>query len=441
MTSFPERGEMLCMERAGTSLTIQDRLGEGGQGVVYRASMGGGALFAVKWFRPSTRATELRGSISALVDRGRPPNPAFVWPLEVVTSDHRDGFGYLMPLLQPRFISFAQLLSQPEQPSFRVIATIGRQLVDAFAALHASGLCYRDISFGNLRVDPDTAEVAIIDNDNVGTDSSAIFVKGTLRFMAPEIVRGEALPSTVTDLHSLAVFLFYLFVHGHPLEGSRADSSHTWHSGGHISESELALRDLGVDPVFVFDPTETANRPPPGDPMLTWWGIYPKFFRAVFLQAFTTGLRDATLTGRVTEGVWRRALVRLHDSVTSCPGCSAGMFFDPQDPHHRCWHCGEVPPIPPRLEVRGHSLVLSEGAVLTSHHLYRDKDYRSITAAVEAHPHQPGHVVVRNLTGQPWKIWPEDESEKTVEPGQRLRARPMTIEFPGVRGRLVCGQG
>ena len=90
------------------------------------------------------------------------------------------------------------------------------------------------------------------------------FVKGTLRFMAPEIARGEALPSTVTDLHSLAVFLFYLFVHGHPLEGSRPDSSHTWQSGGHISESELALRDLGVDPVFVFDPTDKASACAPG---------------------------------------------------------------------------------------------------------------------------------------------------------------------------------
>jgi serine/threonine protein kinase len=34
--------------------------------------------------------------------------------------------------------------------------------------------------------------------------------------MAPEIVRGEAKPSNLTDLYSLGVLLFYLFHLGHP---------------------------------------------------------------------------------------------------------------------------------------------------------------------------------------------------------------------------------
>ena len=73
-----------------------------------------------------------------------------------------------MPLLEPRFVSLAQVLNEDPQPSFRVIITIGRELVNAFAALHSAGLCYRDISFGNLRVDPAACEAAIIDVDNVG---------------------------------------------------------------------------------------------------------------------------------------------------------------------------------------------------------------------------------------------------------------------------------
>jgi serine/threonine protein kinase len=46
-------------------------------------------------------------------------------------------------------------------------------LVDAFAALHSAGLCYRDISLGNLRVDPAAREAAIIDVDNVGVDGGS----------------------------------------------------------------------------------------------------------------------------------------------------------------------------------------------------------------------------------------------------------------------------
>ncbi len=42
-----------------------------------------------------------------------------------------------------------------------------------------------------------------------------------MHLIAPEVVRGEAVPSTQTDLFSLAVLLFYLFHVHHPPEGSR----------------------------------------------------------------------------------------------------------------------------------------------------------------------------------------------------------------------------
>ena len=52
---------------------------------------------------------------------------------------------------------------------------------------------------------------------SIGIDNSAVY--GTPRFMAPEIVLGKAKPSRNTDLYSLAVLLFYMFMMGHPLEG------------------------------------------------------------------------------------------------------------------------------------------------------------------------------------------------------------------------------
>ena len=68
-----------------------------------------------------------------------------------------------------------------------------------------------------------TTSVSIIcDNDNVGIDrKTGGGIGGTARFMAPEIVRGEAVPSSQTDLFSLAVLLFYMLVNHHPLEGAR----------------------------------------------------------------------------------------------------------------------------------------------------------------------------------------------------------------------------
>jgi serine/threonine protein kinase len=49
----------------------------------------------------------------------------------------------------------------------------------------------------------------IADNDNVSVDGAGVLgVLGTPRFMAPEIVRGETVPSTQTDLFSLSVLIF-----------------------------------------------------------------------------------------------------------------------------------------------------------------------------------------------------------------------------------------
>jgi DNA-binding helix-hairpin-helix protein with protein kinase domain len=431
-----QQGQTLRMERGGAVLTVGKRIGEGGQGVVHLAQLND-TQFAVKWFRPGPGNDEMRKSITALVQRGRPPHHAFVWPIDLVSSDQLPGFGYVMPLLEPRFMSLAELLNQEVQPSFRVVTAIGRELVDAFAALHSAGLCYRDISFGNLRVDPLACEAAIIDVDNVGPDGADAQVKGTGPFMAPEILRDEARPSTVTDLHSLAVLLFYLLMHGHPLLGVRADASYTWERNGHRSETEVLVRNFGLEPLFIFDPNDPSNRPLPGDRVVLWWAIYPQQCRRVFTQAFTAGLRDASLNGRVTEGIWRRALLSLQDCVSSCAACGAALFHDPEQSRQSCWHCAGPLPAPPKLKVPGGTLVLSEGAVVSSHHLNRDRDYRTACAVVESHPGRPGRVVMRNLTDKTWTVVPDGEEPKRVAPSQRLGVRPLIIDFGSVRGQIL----
>jgi serine/threonine protein kinase len=425
----------LQLLRGGGLVRIESLAGEGGQGVLYRALMPGGMPVAVKWYRQSQHTDRLRRSIEHLSAHGR-PHPAFAWPLDLVEAEGLPNFGYVMSWIdQPPFRFLAEVLSTPEQPSFRVIAEIAREIASAFAALHAGGLCYRDISFGNLLVDPDRAAIAIVDNDNVGTDESPVFVRGTARFMAPEVISHGTLPSTVTDLHSLAVFLFYLLVHGHPLMGSRIDASYSWQPEGCMSESDLLAHHLGSDPLFVFHPRDPRNRPLPGDPMLRWWSIYPPFIRDLFIRSFTIGLVDASLWGRVTEGVWRLAFARLRDCVSRC-SCGAELFQDPDDPPTRCWNCGNIPPQWPYLNVRGQSLVLCDGAALTSHHLAADSDHRATVGAVHAHPRQAGDVVLRNLSDDTWTIKAPGEIVKQVRPGQLLGARPMDVDFGSAKGSI-----
>jgi len=273
--------------------------------------------------------------------------------------------------------------------------------------------------------------------DNVGVDGGSALVKGTGPFMAPELLRDEALPATVTDLHSLAVLLFYLLMHGHPLSGVQTDASCSWERGARTSETELLLRNFGVEPVFIFDPENPSNRPVPGDRALTWWPIYPEQCRRVFTRAFTAGLHDPSLNGRVTEGIWRRLLLGLHDCVCGCPACRAAVFYDPEQAGPCCWNCSAPLPVPVTLKLRGSLLVLSEDAVLTSHHLNRDRDYRTACAVVEPDPRQPGRSVLRNLTGRTWTVVPDGEEPKRVAPDQRLGIRPMRIDFGPARGQIL----
>ena len=196
------------------------------------------------------------------------------------------------------------------------------------------------------------------------------------------------------------------------------------------------VRNFGVHPLFIFDPDDRSNAPVPGDSTAAWWPIYPQQFRRVFTQAFTRGLHDASLNGRVLEGTWRRALLSLHDSVSACAGCAcAGLLRPgadraallalprdaarPADAHGPRRHPGPV-----------------RGRRPERHHLYRDHRYRTACASVEPHPGRPGRVIMRNLTDKTWTVVADGEEPKRVAPSQRLGVRPMQIDFGTVRGRI-----
>lgn len=316
------------MVQAGQPVSVGERVSEGDAFTVYRASAGDAPL-AVSWYPDLPGTRSLAKLLTWLVDIGS-PHPAFTWPIDTVMSEEMPGFGLVMPLPEPGLESLGQLLSRAESPSFPVLISIARQLVSAFEGLHEAAMCYRDIGLGTILVDADQGAVALVDIDAIAPDHSERYFGSTSPFMAPEVVRGEAPVSWRSDRHSLAVLLFFLFMHGHPLDGSITDPD----AG---DESEVALRAFGLEPVFVFDPENDTNRPAPGDQVLLWWPVYPRFVRALFERAFTAGLSDPS-SGRVTEEQWLSALARLEDCVWIC-SCRASVFRDPDDPARRCWNC------------------------------------------------------------------------------------------------------
>ena len=230
---------------------------------------------------------EQRASMELLIGKSA-PSEHFLYPMEITAAANVPGFGYIMPLRPKRFKNIVDLMTRRIEQTFRALATAGFNLAHNYLLLHSQGLCYRDISFGNAFFDPDNGDVLIADNDNVSVDGAGVLgVLGTPRFMAPEIVRGEAFPSTQTDLFSLSVLIFYMLMVAHPLEGAK--------------EAAIKAMDLpamnkiyGKEPIFIFDPNDASNRPVPGihDNALAFWRIYPQFLHDIFIRAFTIGIKD-----------------------------------------------------------------------------------------------------------------------------------------------------
>jgi DNA-binding helix-hairpin-helix protein with protein kinase domain len=417
---------------------VERLLGGGGQGEVYQVRVDG-QPFALKWYFPQQATPEQRALLEDLVRRGAPTDK-FLWPLEMVNAPDGSTFGYLMALREPRFKGIVDLMKRRAEPSFRALCTAGYELADSYLQLHAKGLCYRDISFGNVFFDPVTGEVRIGDNDNVAVDGAASGgVLGTPRFMAPEIVRGDALPSTQTDLFSLSVLLFYLFVVHHPLEGAK--------------EAQIRCLDLpamirlyGTEPLFIFDPHDDSNRPVPGlhDNALACWPLYPQFLRDLFTRAFTDGLCDPQ-HGRVRETEWRQALVRLRDALLYCPACGAENFYDEEalrasgGQSGRCWSCQAALVLPARIRIGRNVVMLNHDTRLYPHHvddrhLY---DFSAPVAEVSRHPTNPHVWGLKNLSGEKWVCTLADGTVRDVEPGRSVTLAVGTkVQFGVSEGEI-----
>jgi eukaryotic-like serine/threonine-protein kinase len=431
---------------SGITGTIEQFLGSGGQGEVYRLKLGG-AMVALKWYFPKSATTQQRTALEMLVKKG-PPTEKFLWPMELATAPDVPGFGYVMPLREARYKGIVDLMKRRIEPTFRALATAGLNLSHSYLQLHSQGFCYRDISFGNAFFDPKTGEILICDNDNVAVDGSATGgVLGTPDFMAPEIVCGKAPPSTQTDLFSLAVLLFYLFHIHHPLYGKKVMKFH-------CLDPAARTQLCGVEAVFIFDPHDRSNEavPRPVDPLgeagdnaLAFWPVYPQFFRDLFTKAFTDGIRDPQ-NGRVRESEWRATMVRLRDAIVYCAQCGEENFYDAAvlkttgGKLRPCWSCNKEVQPPPRIRLGKSAVVMfNHDTRLFPHHLdtQRMYDFSQPAAEVIRHPSNPRIWGLKNLSPEKWVCTTSDGTVKDVPPGRSVTlALGTKINFGKMEGEI-----
>lgn len=415
-------GSELHFEGLDQPLRILRGLGGGTQGQVFAVQAGDEQL-ALKWYLPAclARDPELPQRLRQSIRLGAPSDD-FLWPLALLEPSASSralirhsaaGFGSLMPLRPTSFVGAHLHAGGQLEISLQNVLRACFFLADGFHQLHLKGLCYKDVSLGNLFLEPSSGRILICDNDNVEIDGQGGgSVLGTPGFMAPEVVLGSARPSANSDLFSLAVLIFRLLTRHDPFRG----------------EQELAIRCLdeparrrlyGEAPVFIFDPDNTSNRPDPQEhaAALATWPIYPQAIRSLFQQTFGVGLKRPER--RILTGQWKRALAHCLDLRQGCPQCGQETFVE-QLPDRRCWNCAAPLPAPLRLQTAHATLLAAEGNALFAHHVdpTASEDLHQPLALLVAHPSDPAILGLQNRSSHRWRGLLSNGQTLQLEPGQ-----------------------
>lgn len=414
---------------------IGNFLGSGGQGEVYEAFKDG-KKYAIKWYFQNSANAEQKKAIEYLVKIG-PPNRSFLWPLEVIESKDSNSFGYIMPIRREEFYPLVDMMKRKIEPSFRSLIKSAMLLTDAFERLHNKNLCYRDISFGNIFIEPHSGNILICDNDNITYESDVLKnILGTPRFMAPEIVRGISYPNIDSDRFSLGILLFYMFMIHHPFEGKMEDK---------IKCFDLpAMRRLyGERPVFIYHPSNASNRPILGrhDNAIIFWKLYPDFFKQAFTRLFTEGIPDKSK--RPSEAEWKETFQTLMDHLVYCKcGCESFLSFEnPYSVEQKaCWNCGAPLAKPFRLVMDNKIIVLNRNTKIYSHHVNKNVriDFNNVLAKVNPHPVKQGIWGLKNTGNTVWQTKNRSGESRIVASGYSIAIEDgLTLDFGGRTAKVL----
>jgi serine/threonine protein kinase len=226
--------------------TVEEQLGEGGMGRVFKATGPDGQPVALKMVKSEMAGDEIflkRFRREAeIAQRIQHPNVVSV----LDTGDHEG-----LPWAAQRFISGGSLEERLERwgaLDLHQVIAIFKQVAGGLDVLHENGLIHRDLKPGNILVDdrgtPYIADFGLAkDHQNEGTvltrPGQAL---GSMDYMAPEQIRGEDV-GPATDVYALSCMLFELLT-GNPPFADRVGMRIMW---AHLQDPPPHPSDTNAD--------------------------------------------------------------------------------------------------------------------------------------------------------------------------------------------------
>jgi len=369
---------------------IIDLLGEGGQGTVYLVNYNNTNM-ALKVYNDLV-SKDFEYNLRNNINKGA-PSSSFLWPRKIIHFDD-DKIGYLMDLRPSNFSSFIKYLNgNIKFKNNYTLVSWCIELCKSFKQLHEKGFSYQDLNDGSFFLDENTGELLICDNDNVTADKKNLGVLGKMRYMAPEIVRGDInpntkepwMPDTHTDRFSLAIILFMALCLGNPFEGERLKEYD-------IIDEKAELEIYGKNPIFIYHNNDKSNRPIRGyhTAVIKRWPLLPSYIKEAFHRTFVDGLKDRE-NGRTTELEWIKVLCKYRDELVTC-SCGKQFIYGLSEKKENlvCPYCNNKRNNYTYLYINKQQIVLEPGKRLYISHLDKySSEYNNVFAYVVRNKNNP----------------------------------------------------
>ncbi len=181
---------------------LQDRLGEGGMGVVHLARDREGRPVAVKVLHPlGTDGVNARRRLAREVETMRRVRSPYV--AEVLDADVTGEYPYIVT----RFVvgpTLDEMIRGRGPLSGQGLRRLAYGMAEALTAIHAAGVVHRDLKPGNVMLTDDrpiVIDFGIAQTGDATRLTQTGLVMGTPGYLAPEVIEGEP-SSPASDVHS-----------------------------------------------------------------------------------------------------------------------------------------------------------------------------------------------------------------------------------------------